>query len=291
MGTSLVLGADALSVAGQQKSGGGASPAQYVNNLTSTMNGILGNSLNQAIGTSTGYTNQAVDTQNASLAAANTMLTNAQQKAAGISSTGFNQAQALSSPYARAGANALDTLSGTLGLASPTMGSYNMAQAQAGLATSPIAAQLEALRSTGSAAGAGNIFSTPTNTAVAPNLQQSIAGVNPNAVSQYVNANTSGVGTSGWAGPQVQGITRGNQVIDPITGQAIGGYNPTNVNQATQSLLGQQAYNTANNQYQQQQGLFNNYNTAYSNLGSTLQGLSPQQQQVLASNPSLFAGK
>ena len=98
-------------------------------------NKILNTALQQAIGTSTQYTGQAIDQQNKSLGQS-TAITNAANAAANkqvmqTTNQGFNLGQGLLSPQRNAGYNALDAYMQSMGLATPQGGSLAQANQNA----------------------------------------------------------------------------------------------------------------------------------------------------------------
>lgn len=114
------------------KTTGGGQPiniSKYLVNFNAadwanTANQYLTSALNQGISASNQYNQKAIDSQ-----------LNAQNQANQAAAQGYNMSQALTAPQRLATYGALDAYQDTLGLARPTVGSFQLAQALQNQAT------------------------------------------------------------------------------------------------------------------------------------------------------------
>lgn len=288
-----------MAVAGTAANAAGAalSPSGKAPELTystpgfiTTMNNMLQGALNNAIGTSTNYTNQAIGQQNQSLNTAtnalNTGLSGATQSALQQAQNGFNTSQALQAPYAGAGYGALDAYQDSLGLSRPQMGSQALSSALTN--TANVQNQLQ------------NLFSQygttpPTAPGAAPTGPQDLSyysqQVTPQQVQQYLAQNTKQNWNNGVASLQYTGANAPN-----FAGKSGAmGWNPaqqSELNSVAQNYLAQQAYNQAQQQYQQQLNQYNNQLNTYNSYNKALSSINynPQQAQIAAAyNQGLFS--
>lgn len=284
----MAIAGAASSVAGSElgnaMGGGDSTQSPYSTpDFVGQMNNLLATAMNNAIGTSTNYTNQATAQQNQSLNAStnalNSSLTNATNSATSSLQNGLNQSMALNSPLAIAGYGALDAYQDSLGLSRPKEGSGTLAnQLYSSAQAAPILQQMQQL-------GQGQqLGSAPT----APTLQSFEQQYTPEQISNYIAQNTSPV----FHGGQGFGVFNGVQAPLLVDLQS----NPTLRADAV-SQMAQPAYNNALSQYNTQNTAYqtaSNNQTQQMQLMNQLQslGYSPQAQNAAQSyQQGLFTGK
>lgn len=254
-----LAGGMAGSALGSMMGGGGGGGD---NKLMDQYNFLLNGALQNAINTSTNYTNQAKDQLNSGLGNAtnafNTGLTNASNQLIPYTNAAFGMGQALLSPYRNAGYAANNALLQSLGLPTQDLNAAN--QQYLGQQASLFRQQLT---------GNSNVDITAP-TGPAPTLDNYLNQVTPQQIQDYIKQNTKAtqlqngnvVSNGGFSGQAYSGAGYNNGT--PYTAyNDNGGLNqilndPTVTNQAKQ-YLAQQAFNTANQQYQTQQNNYNQY--------------------------------
>lgn len=277
---------------------GGGSEKNPTAVLQDSINSILNRALENAIGTSTQYTNQAIGQQNASLSNATNVMSGynqqAQKSAQGAMEAGFQRSQQLRQPYSRLGMNAADAYAKTLGLATPQGGSYQNQQNQ------QLVQQLSPLLK-----GLGGNYTLGDAPTAYQNVDPNSINIDQNAVNQmalqeFTKRNTGSGNSAEWdkalmnaAGQFVNNgdasvfspamtmyghkagsdqVNRANQEYSTSLTNLLAQYAPVYQQQqaAAQNAAGQAQYNQANQQYQQR-------STAMSQLQSLLQGQNINQ--------------
>lgn len=290
-GSGLAAGMQKLT-GGAGGSGGGETVTDYINGMNNRMNKYL----NMALNYSQGYTGQAVNAQNQYLnqatGALNNSLTNATNQGANSLLSAFNQSQGLQAPYALMGYNAADRYADSLGLARPAMGSANLAQSLSSAGT--INPQLiQNLQAAAQAAGQ-NAYATGTAPTAPTDNRLSQAQL----MAQLSPQQQAAMAQQGFLSKVVPKMYNQGTVMTAAKGLGLSKQATLdlfNNYKLAQSALGSMtsaqdaAYNQGQQQYQQQQGLYNNYQNAQQSLLGSLQNISPDQlKTALAYKNGLF---
>jgi hypothetical protein len=303
MGIALAgIGASAAgSILGQKLQGtdeGNLSSQVNVPDTISQMNSLLDTALSNALGTSTNATNSAIGEENSSLGQTTNILNSANTAANSALASGVNtgtaENQALNAPYLGAGYQALDAYMGNLGLATPVGGSgalesnlYNAAQLSPTWSNYLTAAN---------SAGVNPYSST---LAAAPSLSNYTSAITPAQINAYIaqnitpmNGTDPGFGTYTGVGAvnNATSFTNVPQLAsDPSgmygTASELGSY--FGADDASNPIV---AYLAAQNPaYQAAQSNYQNYSTAFNNLGTAL-GSSGATPAALAQSLAYNSG-
>lgn len=241
--------------------GGGGSSNQ--NQLMEQFNKILNKALDNAIGTSTQYTNQAVNQQNKSLGIATSELQKARDEAIkslfGTTNQAFNLGQGLLSPYRNAGYAGNDAYLQSLGLSTPQGGSQNQANQNA------LQQQIQLLNQQYGGQAPQSI-----TLGAAPDLNQIKSSLSSQSLHEYLTKNQSKAG--GGVGNTV--TINGKVYTQPSKG----GWTSAQI-QAMQADLQTQA---AQQQYQQQQQAYQ----TQQQQAKTYQDYQNQVQQLQQQYPN-----
>lgn len=278
------------------------------------INNILQQARDQAINSSTGYTNQAIQKQsqalNAGNAALQTGLTGATNAATSNVNQGLQTYQNLQRPYASQGYAAMDALSDSLGLSRVGAGSE---------------ALVNSLQAAQQYQNLNNLFGgqAPTNPGAAPvyngpakptGVDQYLGSITPQQISRYIEQNSKSgqsLGLNATNMKDAYGKTGNKGDAQTIFRAGKGDGSPVSLaysmndlindqrlRQYAQRQLAQHEYNGYLNQYNAAQKAYSgnlaNYNNqlnTYNQYGNQLQqsGISPQQLAMAnAYNKGLF---
>lgn len=279
--------------------GGGSSQAPYYTpSFVNQMNTMLNSSLNQAINSSTAYTNQGVSQLNTSNQAATDALkqylASGTQAAQGAAQQGLFDYKTAQSPYANAGYAANDKLMQSLGLATPKGGSANSVQMQQmGAQLAPLLQSLKGQYTAGDAPTAPTLGAT-----AAPELWNTTFDMNASQkqIQDALIANGRSRDNANRYASNLHGTLASNpdQLVNSLKKMGLtdsslytAGVNTLH-NRSVQDQYAQQqqqakqTYNGAMDQYNTQKGIFDTRSGTIGQVNSQLQGLTPQQRQQLA---------
>lgn len=257
--------------------GGSQQPLYYTPEFVTQMNDMLTQSMNNALDSSTKYTNRGIETFENNYNKTETFLKdylkNAISQSSMFGNQGLNNYQTAQRPFGTAGYDALDAYKQSLGLSTPREGSANQVQAS-GVAQSLLPA-LQALK--GNYANPGNsVMTAPDRDALMKSF------ITPDQINKYIgnmnNFNKESNDATNkltWSNTNT-GI---NPNIADFSGKNVFQENAQLRDWATNKLTDHvnQLYNTQNQAFQN----YTNYNNAQTGINNIMNRYDPSQQQAI----------